>query len=123
MQKIIPIKFVSQLMLIVLLAVMINAVHESAHAMQSHVIASIDQAPSVEFSVSHQCPCAPLEQHNDYDGCDTWTNCACHAPLTIQLFQLSYNPSVLDNLYASAPFNSLPEVFLSLFVPPDSATV
>jgi hypothetical protein len=107
----------------ILLTVTINGVHESAHAMQSHVTVASDQASASEISASHQCPCTPLEQHKDYDGCNTCVNCTCHAPLTIQPFQLSYNPSVLDDLYASAPFNFLPEVYLSLFVPPDSATV
>jgi len=123
MRKLIPLKFFSRLLLVIMLVVTINGVHESAHAMQSHVIASIDQASPSEISASHQCPCAPLEQHKDYDGCYTCINCTCHAPLTIQPFQLSCNPSVLDNLYASAPFNFLPKVYLSLFVPPDSATV
>jgi len=100
--------------------VTIDGVLESAHAMQSHVIAAGDQASPSEISASHQCPCSPLEQHKDYDGCDTGVNCACHAPLTMQPIQLSYNPSILDNLYASDPFKHLPEVYLSKFIPPQN---
>jgi len=44
-------------------------------------------------------------------------NCACHASVTIQQFQLSYNPSILK-LNLSEPFKYLPEVFLSKFIPP-----
>ncbi len=123
MRKLIPLKFFSRLLLMVVLTVTINGVHESAHAMQSHVTAASDQELASEISASQQCPCVPLGQHKDYDGCNTCINCTCHAPLTIQPFQLSYNPSVLDDLYASAPFNFLPKVYLSLFVPPDSAAV
>jgi hypothetical protein len=123
MRKLIPLKFFSQLLLMLILIITVNGVHESAHAMQSHVTAVIDRASPSDFSASHQCPCSPLEQHKDSDGCDTCVNCTCHAPLTIQPFQISYNPSVLNILFASAPFNFFPEVYLSLFVPPDSTAV
>jgi hypothetical protein len=103
-----------------MLTVTIDGVHESAHAMQSHVIAASDQVSLLEIFASHQCPCSPLEQHKDYDGCDTCVNCVCHAPLTMQPFQLSYNPSILDSLYASDPFKHLPEVYLSKFIPPQN---
>lgn len=120
MQKIIPIKLVSQLILIVLLTVMINGVHESAHAMQSHVSYLVNQQTLHTESCSAQhCPCAPQEQHKDFDGCDTCTSCACHAPLTVETFALRYDPVVV----MFRPFDSfkyLPEVFLSKFIPPQN---
>ena len=120
MRKRVPLKFFSWFLLVLMLTVTIDGVIENAHAMLSHVIAASDQTSPLEISASHKCPCAPLEQHKDYDGCDTFVDCACHAPLTMQLFQLSYNPSILDNLYASDPFKFLPEVYLSKFVPPQN---
>jgi hypothetical protein len=102
----------------VMLTVTINGLHICDHAMQSHVTTTSDQISIPDISASNQCPCAPLEQHKNYDGCDICVNCSCHAPLTIQPFQLSYNPSILDNLYASDPFKFLPEVYLSKFIPP-----
>ena len=117
MRKIIPLKFFSRLLLIVMLTVTINGVHESAHAMQSLVAAGDDQGSHSEVSVPHQCPCTPLEQHKDYDGCDTCSNCSCHAPLTVQTIHLSYNPSI-QILQISDPFRFLPEVYLSKFIPP-----
>ena len=122
MRKFIHLKFFSLIVVVVMLTVTINGVHESAHARQDHVTAACDRAAHTELSASQHCPCAPLEQHNDYDGCDTCVNCVCHAPLTMQPFLLSYNPVILD-LHISAPLNFLPEVYLSLFVPPDSAAV
>jgi len=104
-------------MLLVMLTMTINGVHESAHAMQSHVTFANDQASHSEISAHNQCPCAPLEQHKDYDGCDTCVNCTCHAPLTNQPIQISYNPSILA-LHVSDPFKFLPEVYLSKFIPP-----
>ena len=120
MRKLIPLKFFSWVLLVVMLTITIDGVYENAHAVQSHVTAANEQASPSEISASHHCPCAPLEQHKDYDGCDTCVNCTCHAPLTIQPFQLSYNPSILDNLYASDPFKHLPEVYLSKFIPPQN---
>lgn len=117
MRTLIPLKFFSRLILLVMLTVTINGVHESAHAMQSHVAAAADRDLYVEISAPHQCPCGPLEQHKDFDCCDTCVNCACHAPLTVQPLQLSYNP-VVDDLSTSDPFRFLPEVYLSKFIPP-----
>ena len=117
MQKHIPLKIFSWIILVLMLTVTIDGVHESAHAMQGHVTAAIDPASPSEISSSHQCPCFPLEQHKDYDGCDSCDNCACHAPLTMQQFQLSYNP-VISDLSMADPFRYLPEVYLSKFIPP-----
>jgi len=105
-----------------MLAVMINGAHENAHAMQTHVAAASELASQPELSGSHQCPCAPTEQHKDCDGCDKCVNCNCHAPLTVKPLQICYNPIILD-LVKFHQFNFLAEVYLSFFVPPDSATV
>jgi hypothetical protein len=102
-----------------MLTVAFSGVHESAHAMQSQVTSS-DEKDGLhsEIAATHQCPCTPLEQHKDFDGCDTCVNCLCHAPLIVQSFQLSYNPSSIPVLQASDPFKYLPEVYLSKFIPP-----
>ena len=110
-------KFISWVILVVMLTATIHCVHESAHAMQSNVAEADNQGLHSEISTPHQCPCTPLEQHNDDDGCDTCINCTCHAPLAIQPLQLSYNP-IISNLSTSDPFKHLPEVYLSKFVPP-----
>jgi hypothetical protein len=100
-----------------MLIVVVNCMHKSAHAMQDHVKASGDQASLSQIYAPHQCPCVPLEQHEEHDVCDTCINCACHAPLGVQQLVISYNPIVLK-LHFSDPYQYLPEVFLSKFVPP-----
>lgn len=110
-------KFISSVVLVVMLTVTINCVHESAYAMQGHVSAAVERASTPDISESHQCPCTPLGEHKDYDGCDTCINCVCHASLTVEPFQLSYNPIML-NLSKSDPFKHLPEVYLPKFIPP-----
>ncbi len=122
MFKHVPLNFFSRILILVMLVVMSNGAHESAHAMQNHEAAANELVSQPELSESHECPCAPLEQHNDCDGCDKCVNCNCHAPLTVRPFQICYNPIILD-LGKFHQFSFLPEVYLSLFVPPDSATV
>ncbi|AFP20459.1 MAG: hypothetical protein ACD_75C01198G0003 [uncultured bacterium] len=117
MQKLIPLKFVAKLLLIVMVIMTVHGVHESAHAMQDHVKASSDQASLSQISVPHQCPCTPPAEHKDYDGCDTCINCACHAPLAVQQLVVHYNPIILS-LGFSDPYQYLPEVYLSKFIPP-----
>lgn len=114
MRKFIHLKFFSSLLLLALLTVTINGVHESAHAMQSSAISA---SSALETLTHDDFPCSPCEHHQDYDGCDSCVSCACHASLTVQPFQLSYNPIILD-LGTSDPFRHLPEVYLSKFVPP-----
>jgi len=117
MRKLIPLKNFSMILLVIMLTVTINGVHASAHDLDSHLSAANGQTSPLEISASHQCPCCPVEQHNDCDDCDACINCVCHAPLTIQAFQLNYNPNIWD-LSTSDPFKHLPEVYLSKFIPP-----
>ena len=117
MRKLISLKFVSQLLLVILLIVAVNGVHESAHAMQDHVKTSSDQASLSQISAPHQCPCTPPAEHKDYDGCDTCVNCTCHAPLAVQQLVHRYNP-IISSLHFSDPYQYLPEVYLSKFIPP-----
>lgn len=117
MRKFIPVKIFSLILVVVMLTVAISGVHESAQATQSNVGAVDDKGLHSEIAESRQCPCAPLEQHKECDGCDSCVNCACHAPLTVQQFQLSYNPLIV-NLSTFDLFRFLPEVYLSKFIPP-----
>jgi hypothetical protein len=116
--KLIHPRIVSWLLLSIMLTVTFLGVYESA-AMDSHVPAARDQVSCCDISASHQAPCSPLEQHSDYDGCDTCDDCGCHAPLTAPPFQLSYNPIVSDH-GSHDPFQFLPEVYLSKFIPPEN---
>jgi hypothetical protein len=114
MRQFIHLKLFSSLLLFVMLTVTINGVLESAYAMQSSVNTS---GSAFETTAPHDIPCTPFEHHQDYDGCDSCVNCACHASLTILPFDFDYNPILLD-LSTSDPFKFLPEVYLSKFIPP-----
>lgn len=117
MRKTIHLKFISWVLLAVISAVTIHCVHESAHAMQSHATEVDKHESNTEISATPPCSCPPVEQHNNSGECDNCSSCACHAPLTIQPFRFSYNPTTSD-LSTFDPFKHLPEVYLSRFIPP-----
>jgi hypothetical protein len=116
MRTLIPLKFISGLLMLLLLSVTIGGVHGTAHAQTQAAGADVHES-AADGATTHHCPCSPLEQHTDDDGCDCCVNCACHAPLTIRPFQLSYSPLVQD-LDPAEPFSHLPEVYLPKFIPP-----
>lgn len=102
-----------------MLSVAIMGMHANAHAGQPQVAVSGDQGQDVSGGDPHPCPCAPQGPHQDSDGCDSCVNCTCHAPLTVQPFQLNYAPIIIT-LQWSDPFKHLPEVFLPKFIPPQN---
>ncbi len=107
-------------MLLVILAITLHGVAESAHAMQEWAARSDNAAVChIEAGAGQQCPCAPSPEHKDLDGCDTCVNCICHAPLPMQQLVLHYSPVVRDLIF-SEPNQFLPEVFLSKFIPPQN---
>jgi hypothetical protein len=70
------------------------------------------------------CPGAPSpSSHSPSDHfCTGDCGCPCQAPLSPSLIVISYSP-LFDILRHADPVRYIPEVYLSLFVPPDSATV
>jgi hypothetical protein len=122
MRKHLPLNIISRLILLVLLTAIINGVCGNTHAMDSHASGPCSPTNYSDVTSPHECPCSPDGQHSDDDGCSRCVNCACHAPLIMNRFQLVYTPVIAD-LQIITPLTVLPEVFLSLFVPPDSADV
>ena len=118
MRTVIHLKYVATILLLVLLAISVNGVHTDIHARQHHLTVTDAQA-SLSSDAAHSCPCTPDEQHNDCDECDSCIHCACHAPLTVQTFQLRYAPLIIT-LSATDPFKHLPEVVLPKFIPPQN---
>lgn len=110
-------KLISFIVLLTLMIVTICGIYKSADVMQSHIFPPQNQTSRAEIATPHNYLCAPQEQHRDYDGCDTCINCACHAPITVAPFKLGYTPSICS-LTFSDPFQSLPEIYLPKFIPP-----
>lgn len=120
MRNLVPLKFISHLLLLVILIGTVHGVHECAHAMQGCMVAADDAAvPSAASASSHPSPCTPPPDHQDYDGCDTCVNCACHAPLAVQHGMPCYDPPIFTVRFAE-PFTYLPDVFLPKFIPPQN---
>lgn len=109
------VRYISGILLLVLLTVTLNCVHESVHALQHRMLAACDHgsvAPHGEQS-------APDSQHTDNDCCTDCGNCAAHAPLAGRQLAIAYAPLV-STMKAPEPFRHLPEVFLAKFVPPQN---
>lgn len=69
------------------------------------------------------CPCAPLSpQLPDDHLCTGVCGCPCQAPLSSAIIFVSYSP-LLAILHHAEITRHIPEVYLSLFVPPDSAAI
>jgi hypothetical protein len=69
------------------------------------------------------CPCGPLSPHAPSDHfCAGDCGCPCNAPLTSPALTFTYSRSY-TYLYPAEITRHIPEVYLSLFVPPDSTAV
>jgi hypothetical protein len=119
MRKTISLHISSWILLVVILTAMLHCIHESAYAMPSYQAAVSATVVDNNLSAAHQCPSAPLEQHGDYDGCDSCANCVCHAPLSSQPIHLSYTPAIMA-LHTVEPIELFPEVYLTKFIPPQN---
>jgi hypothetical protein len=68
-------------------------------------------------------PCSPSPSHSPSDhSCAGDCGSPCHAPLPASAITLSHSRS-FTYLYHVEQIHYIPVVYLSLFVPPDSATV
>ena len=70
------------------------------------------------------CSCAPAPSHaaQDEHVCFGGCNGPCHAPLASTPISFDYPPSFVFR-YSAEIARHIPEVYLSLFVPPDAATL
>lgn len=69
------------------------------------------------------CPCAPAPSHAQGDDvCFGGCNGPCHAPLASTPATFAYLPFSIS-LHPAEITPHIPEVYLSLFVPPDAATI
>jgi len=88
----------------------------------AHAGTSDEGSPVVQSTaVANSSPCddCPCSDDQIPDCCDTTScNCSCHAPLTDR-FHLSYSPVVLLQRNFE-PGCALPQVHLSIFVPPQN---
>lgn len=66
------------------------------------------------------CPCAPSPAHSPNDHfCIGDCGCPCQAPLTSSALTFTFS-RIFTYLYPTEITRHIPDVYLSLFVPPDS---
>lgn len=86
---------------------------------------SADQADTIVVNIEaphghcSDCPCS--DDGHGTGGCDASCSCcSCFAPLP-HGFTLDFSP-VVTSLTLFEPFQALPQVFLTIFVPPQNRT-
>jgi hypothetical protein len=98
----------------VLCAGELPGVHETAAISHEHDLSQIHES---------NCPCAPSPSPTSDDHfCIGDCGCPCQAPLSSTALTFSYSRT-FTYLYPAEITRLIPEVYLSLFVPPDSATI
>ncbi|MBI2353797.1 MAG: hypothetical protein HYV06_02010 [Deltaproteobacteria bacterium] len=66
------------------------------------------------------CPCAPSPSNTPNDHfCAGDCGCPCHAPLAARPLLAAYSPAIVTVDFVE-PFATLPEVYLSKFIPPQN---
>lgn len=89
----------------------------------AHASASVSAGHDTAQIQDSDCPCAPssTDSHDDH-LCTGDCGCPCQAPLTSAMIIVSYSPHSVTLHHAEVTRHT-PEVYLSLFVPPDSTAV
>lgn len=111
-------KFISLLMVAVILAISSPGFCQSAHSTEASC-AAISQGHDNSYlsAAEKQCPDCPVNDHSIPDHCDSCCYCSCHAPLTVQPLQIICS-QLITPLEFHEPFKTIPEVYLSKFIPP-----
>jgi len=110
-------KYISFLMVIVILSIAVNGFCQSSDTVEFSVAAKNIQKGTYISSIDTQCPESPVNKSAQPDHCNSSCYCSCHAPLTLQSVRLCYFPPI-DPLSTFEPFKAIPEVYLSKFIPP-----
>jgi hypothetical protein len=88
--------------------------HENANASSVHDLGQIHDS---------SCPCTPSPSHSPKDhSCVGDCGSPCHAPLPSSTITLTHSRT-FTYLFHAERTRYIPKVYLSLFVPPDSATI
>jgi hypothetical protein len=89
-----------------------------AHAAAQESTAPTGQSPA-GITTNTPCDHCPCSENQGSDCCDTtFCNCACHAPLS-QGVLLKYAPVIASQNFAE-PSWSFPQVYRTIFVPPQN---
>ena len=114
-----PHKFVSLLLLAVVIAASVAGLCRETHAAEQCWGGHGDRetAASSLAVQADQCPSCPADEQSHHNDCDSSCYCSCHLPLTIHFAGHNYAPPV-SRLVSYDAFFRFPEVFLSKFVPP-----
>jgi hypothetical protein len=105
---------------IILCATTVGYCHE-AHAAEDILCQQCLQGGGAFFvsSGDGQADSSQDAGHCGHDDCASACYCSCHLPLAVARIELDYSPIITAHL-TQQTFTPPQEIFLSLFVPPDS---
>jgi hypothetical protein len=116
MLDLLPTKFASWLLLMAMFLVTVASVCQTSHASEAGSLSSAHHAAVSAPGAAGDSP-SPLDQHGTADDCHDCAGCDCHSLVSGQPIRIVFNLVSLE-VGTSDPFQYLPEVYLSRFVPP-----
>jgi len=89
----------------------------------AHAEENVSHPHEFDLAADSDHPCTPSPAHPTNDHfCAGDCGCPCHAPLTSPAISFTHS-RLFTYLFLVELTRYIPEVYLSLFVPPDSASV
>jgi len=113
-----PTKIIAALFILLILVFATSPMCEAEHLKQSNSV-GVSQFEQIVFAADLHAPHATDFQSHPCGPCHSCTTCSCHAPISQSTSMPSRVPVVLVAA-AHYPFQYLPEVYLSFFVPPQN---
>lgn len=110
-------KYISIFMVIVIFAISVAGFCRDAHAAELSDDVHCDHDSSYLSPIEKQCPSCPGNGPSESNHCDSSCYCSCNVSLTVQPVLVSYSPLIAFLVFPE-PFEALPEVYLSKFIPP-----
>lgn len=114
-------KIIAVVLLVAVVAIAGNGrcfAQDAGHTLQ----ASYGKADVTALNTGYgdECPCCPDDDGHTAAHCGACLSCPCHAPLNSQGALVPYIPLIVS-LSILEPLNAPPEVYCSIFVPPQIA--
>lgn len=113
-----PKKFISSLLIVMIVMATSFCLCTETHAAKRSVHGQ-GACDALAGATADHCPSCPDSDHTGADHCDSSCYCSCHLPVTVQPVLIRFSP-VVTSLIVSEPFNTLPEVYLPKFIPPQN---
>lgn len=113
-------RFVALVMLLMMLALATTGFCQESGEGENSSAKSVKAVHSTITTLMSAKTSSAFPDQNSDDGnrCDACRYCACHAPLISQPVHIASPTSQVHIITSLEPLEALPEVYLSIFIPP-----